>query len=146
MQKLIILRGVPGSGKSTLARLLQGKMHNCVIVSADMFMTNARGQYFFNPSRLKECHDRSKEAAETALRLGKSVIVDNTNIKLFEMRDYVKMSLMINSHIPIEILKVEGNFKSIHGVPVDKVESMKSAFEVYNSLKDILASKAPWEV
>ena len=98
-QVLIIMRGIPGAGKSTKARELKG--------SGEIFSTDdrieAQGDYneFFSNmiknkdfSPLGKVHGLNFKMAEKAMKEGVSpVIVDNTNIRPSEAKNYVESAL-----------------------------------------------------
>jgi tRNA uridine 5-carbamoylmethylation protein Kti12 len=126
MKLAIIIRGPSGSGKSTLTKKLteyhNGHGHDVTVCSADNFFMKdvkwidefgkecSRGEYQFNPAKLGEAH---------AACLGKFigaitdkhpvVIVDNTNIKNWEWRNYA--------------------MRNVHRVPADIVYRMCVEFE-----------------
>ena len=79
MQRLIIMRGIPGSGKSTLAKQMARDNTDYVRVSKDD-LREMRGEYWF-PKDEGLIDDMERGVIEAALRHGKSVIVDATNLK-----------------------------------------------------------------
>lgn len=88
---LIIMRGVPGTGKSYLARQLRG---NGVVLSTDDFFINYQGQYVFDRYRLPEAHEWNQKRADQKVRAGTNpVVIDNTNLEVWEMQPYVMMAL-----------------------------------------------------
>lgn len=88
---LIIMRGVPGAGKSYLARQLRG---NGVVLSTDDFFINYQGQYVFDRYRLSEAHEWNQKRADQKVRVGTNpVVIDNTNLEVWEMQPYVTMAL-----------------------------------------------------
>ncbi|XP_060801535.1 uncharacterized protein LOC106135138 isoform X2 [Amyelois transitella] len=94
---LILMRGAPGSGKSYLSRQIvkvtvgdnpvNFKTH---ILSTDDFFS-LRGSYDFNKYYLRDAHAWNQQRAKTAMEKGLSpVIIDNTNIEVWEMEPYVQ--------------------------------------------------------
>lgn len=76
--KILILRGLPASGKSTYAKELVSVNHNWVRVNKDDLRAMMNGGVF--SGKLEKHIVRIERAlAENALRLGKNVIVDDTN-------------------------------------------------------------------
>ena len=76
--KVLLLRGLPASGKSTYAKELVSKNHNWVRVNKDdlrAMMNN--GEFSWNLE--KQIVKAERELAENALKLGKNVVVDDTN-------------------------------------------------------------------
>lgn len=87
-KKLILMRGLPGSGKSTLAKNLAGP--GGVVYSTDDFFM-VKGEYVYDSTKIVEYHKRNFDRTVEALKKGIEIIViDNTNIKLWEMRKYVE--------------------------------------------------------
>lgn len=85
---LILMRGLPGSGKSTKAKELAGK-EGLIFSTDDFFMVGDK--YVFDPKRIGEYHEKNQERTIKAMKQEKPLIViDNTNIKLWEMRKYVE--------------------------------------------------------
>lgn len=76
--KVLMLKGLPASGKSTYAKGLVSKDHNWVRVNKDdlrAMMNNGE----FSGKLEKQVVKTEREIAENALKIGKSVIVDDTN-------------------------------------------------------------------
>lgn len=76
--KVLILRGLPASGKSTYAKELVSKDHNWVRVNKDdlrAMMNNGE----FSGKLEKQVIRTEREIAENALKLGKNVVIDDTN-------------------------------------------------------------------
>jgi predicted kinase len=138
-QILKIMRGIPGAGKSTEANKLKG--------DGEIFSTDnrieANGDYkeFFASmiengdfSPLGKMHALNFDMAKEAMENGVSpVIVDNTNIRANEPKNYVEAALNMgyadeNIHF-IDVgtggLTAEELFeRNTHGVPLDKIKSM----------------------
>jgi len=105
-QKIILLRGPSGCGKTYFAGLLVASLdllkQTAVIVSADDYF-EAKGSY--NSKEIQRAHKDCQSKALAALRAGHIVIVANTNIQLWEMQAYVKMSQLFD--IPVETVNVQ---------------------------------------
>lgn len=73
-----MLKGLPASGKSTYAKELVAKDHNWVRVNKDDLraMMNNGG---FSGKLEKQVVKTEREIAENALKIGKSVVIDDTN-------------------------------------------------------------------
>lgn len=135
-QTLYIMQGASGSGKSTIAHFIQASVPNCKICSTDHhFYEN--GVYNFRPEKLGEFHSLNLVNAKRYLDEGKSVIVDNTNIKRWQCREYVKYAHEKGIHVVF--LRVNGNFQNQHGVPPEKVAEMRNQMENL-TLESVLAS------
>jgi hypothetical protein len=92
---LIILRGCSGSGKSTLANQIK---FNGVICSADDYFTDSNGVYTFDASKLEDAHNDCRVKAENAMVNHLTpVIIDNTNLKIWEFKQYVQMVICVYS-------------------------------------------------
>lgn len=82
------MRGLPGSGKSTKAKLLAGEK-GLIYSTDDFFMVG--GKYMYNPTMIVEYHKNNLERTVKAMHQEEPlIIVDNTNICLWEMRKYVE--------------------------------------------------------
>jgi tRNA uridine 5-carbamoylmethylation protein Kti12 len=127
-QKLIIIRGIPGSGKTTKALELKKTIPECFHFEADSyFMKN--GVYKFDPSKLGPAHCLCQSLTKNCLREGYSVIVSNTGITKKEVQPYLNMAKELN--IPVEIIIMRGEFQNVHGVPEEKLQSMRERFEEF---------------
>ena len=127
MANIYIIRGVPGSGKTTLGhRLREGGLVRHVL-SADDWMVDEAGEYSFDPRRLSWCHKACKSATERALTEGEGVAVCNTFTRVWEMQPYVDMAKLLGC--PMYVIKCEGGFQNVHGVPQSKVNQMRARFE-----------------
>ena len=76
--KVLMLKGLPASGKSTYAKELVSKNHNWVRVNKDdlrAMMNNGE----FSGKLEKQVVKTEREIAENALKIGKSVVIDDTN-------------------------------------------------------------------
>lgn len=129
MAKLILIRGIPGTGKTTLADKMVKEGKADVFFEADQWMTDKEGNYQFDPKRLPYCHGQCFIYAEKALYSGQTVIVSNTFTKLWEMERYLDMAKDLN--VPVEVIELQTEYGSVHGVPEDKMELMRKRFEPY---------------
>lgn len=142
---LYIIQGPPGSGKSYVANMLANGLQSCfmkVIICStdDFFMVD--GVYKFDPSKLPEYHRKNLEKAIEHMRLGYNVIVDNTNVQRWQCREYVRFA--VENNIPVNFIRVTGDWGNSHGVPSESVEKMESQMEDL-TVESVLMAKAPWE-
>ncbi|CAG9787839.1 unnamed protein product [Diatraea saccharalis] len=135
---LILMRGAPGSGKSYLAEKLieatvggtfaELKTHICS--TDDYFMV--RGRYNFNKHDLPYAHSVNQRRAISAMEQGLSpVIIDNTNIEVWETEPYVRAGVT-NGYI-IEVLEPNTPWakkpnqlcrRNVHNVPITSIRRM----------------------
>lgn len=96
--RLVLMRGMPGAGKTTFVTqwLHTLDLAMTVVVSADTFFETKGGVYEFDANRLPEVHATCRAAARTALAEKKLVIVDNTNMRARDVKDYL---LMADHHV-----------------------------------------------
>ena len=133
---LILVRGVPGAGKTTF-------MHDYFDdagtgwFSADDFMVDENGDYDYDPKRVAECHKMCQDAVlemYTGNEDGDytdghwTIVVANTFCSEWEMEAYIKMHEQYGNGGKIYTIIVENRHgsKSIHDVPDDKIEMMKT--------------------
>ena len=140
MAKMVILRGISGSGKSTAARQMvkeaSDKGLRSVICSADDYFVR-QGGYKFDPRLLPEAHAWCRGKAVGAIAAGADlVLVDNTNLCLWEFKPYIEMA----EEYGIECERVVvGEFddaaveayaaRNQHSVPIEKIKKMAEKFQ-----------------
>ena len=159
-QELIIMRGIPGSGKSTKANKIVAEG---IIHSTDA-LVEATGDYNAHFAKMVELNDWSAHGrmhkrcfldAKASMKEGISpVIVDNTNIKPKEARNYVEAALKLGlDENNIRVVDVgnggctaEELFKrNTHNVPLRVVERMMQSHASVGELTidKILKYRAP---
>jgi 2',3'-cyclic-nucleotide 3'-phosphodiesterase len=133
---VIIMRGCPGSGKSTSSQALIDYLSETGVMpalsmskcSADDYMKNEDGDYEYNHAKISMVHGRCKEQFMASLaKKNNLIIVDNTNIKLFEFKVYVNAAR--NQGYEVYQWELELRFDNMHGVPFDKVEQMQKNYK-----------------
>ena len=143
MKQLFIMRGLPGSGKSTIAQLLLDGLHHrpsdgtrvgpaTRLLSADDLRI-VDGVYQFLPDLEPYLWEEFERLFHEAIKEQvESIIIDNTNLRPLHYEMY-KQEAIEAGYIVHEIIvgdfDVEACFKrTIHEVPIDKIEDMKKAF------------------
>lgn len=126
-QRLVLLRGAPGSGKTWSAVnnfVPKGFKH----YEADMYFVHSNGEYKYDRLNVPKAHAWCKAQVRKALEDGHSVVVANTFVRAWEVKDYVTMANELG--IPVQIYTMHGTFQNVHGVPQEKVEQMRINMEV----------------
>lgn len=159
---VILVRGIPGCGKSTHVEALRKKYEkdtgdgpDFVVCSADKFFIRTvpcfqgvdgsdhdgeREVYQFDPTKLAQAHVYCMSEFLDAIHAGtKVIVVDNTFIRMWEMKNYVKMANYLDYDVDyheirvktIEQLKVCAA-RNIHKVPAEVIAKMAMEFEPMN--------------
>ena len=130
----VILRGIPGSGKSTKARQIAEKHDGTVICSADDYFVGEDGVYRFDVNKIGQAHGACKRKFADALKARESVvIVDNTNTRHREYKDYVREAK--NYGYEVKVIKIPlidaelAAERNTHGVPLETIKKMIARFE-----------------
>jgi len=127
MKQLILLRGLPGSGKSTVAKLFDKALH----FEADMYFLDADGNYQFDASKIKNAHNWCRHSVMDAMKEGHPiVVVSNTFTQEWEMEVYYLLAEELGYRVTSMIVENRHEGKNIHGCPDDKIEQMKTRFEI----------------
>jgi predicted kinase len=127
MKEIKIMRGLPGSGKSTYVREILSDYQVC---SADHYFLDSFGKYHFDPSKISEAHAACFRAALKYTQAGERVVIDNTNIRAWEISPYVLLAQSFG--YDVEILQVNAEVhtahaRNTHGVPYKAIEAMAAA-------------------
>lgn len=126
MKTLYLLRGLPGAGKSTLAKELGG-----IILEADQYFVELNtNEYKFDPSKLKDAHNDCRMRCEQWMETGYQIVVSNTFTQEWEMKLYYDLANRFDYRVFSLIVENRHNGKNIHGCPDDKIEQMRSRFEI----------------
>jgi predicted kinase len=147
-KRMIIMRGISGSGKSTKAKQLA---IGGVVLGSDEFWGP---DYDFDKTQIGEAHRWNQDRVRTALEEGASpVVVDNTNVSLYEFRPYVEMALEHGYDIeyaepdtPWKFDAEELAKRNQHDTPPEVIQDMIDRWDSNFSTEDVLKSRAPWEV
>ena len=133
MKTLYIVRGVPGSGKSTFAKSIAKPWQ---IFEADQFFMK-NGEYKFDYTKIKDAHNDCKRKVHRAMHpnlfrnlLYNTIVVSNTFTQDWEMRFYEIIAKKYGYRVFHVIVENRHNGVNEHGVPEDKVQIMKSRFQI----------------
>jgi predicted kinase len=123
----MLIRGLPGSGKSTVAKLFDKALH----FEADMYFLDADGNYHFDASKIKNAHNWCRHSVMDAMKEGHPiVVVSNTFTQEWEMEVYYLLAEELGYRVISMIVENRHEGKNIHGCPDDKIEQMKTRFEI----------------
>jgi predicted kinase len=126
MKELYLVRGLPGSGKSTLAKSLGGKHFE-----ADMYFIRD-GEYEFDTTKLKEAHEWCRSSVGgLMINEEPKLVVSNTFTQEWEMKPYYELANRYGYRVHSLIVENRHGGVNEHGVPEEKLEQMKTRFEIY---------------
>ena len=133
--KLILMRGASGSGKSYLAKQIQMNQGGIILSTDDLFM--CYGEYLWSGNVLREAHQVNQGKAYVAMSgFICVVIIDNTNIRLWEMEPYIKAAEKFG--YAVEYRESEAPWKNdaeacfkknSHNVPLSVIEQQLANWE-----------------
>ncbi|XP_058885579.1 NEDD4-binding protein 2-like 1 [Acipenser ruthenus] len=109
---------------------------------------NEDGDYIFQGYLLKQAHEWNRDRARSAMEEGLSpVIIDNTNIHLWEMKPYVSMALEYDYQVIFRKPETswKWNVNKLHrktrnGVPYKTIERMLDDFEEVSNIHNVINS------
>jgi predicted kinase len=127
MEKVLyIVRGIPGSGKSTFAKQLTAN-----VFEADHYFYDENCNYKFDPTKIKDahqdCQDNVKHAMVSSIP---KIAVSNTSTMEWELAPYYILAEQYGYSIFSVVVENRHNGVNVHGVPKDKLEQMKTRFEI----------------
>ncbi|XP_006822676.2 2',3'-cyclic-nucleotide 3'-phosphodiesterase-like [Saccoglossus kowalevskii] len=133
---MFIMRGLPGSGKSVIADVIRETYLNSIICSADDFRM-VDGQYVFVQADLQAVHEKCQACAKDACEKGINVvIIDNTNVRSWEMKFYVSLANQANYTVVLVEPKTAWRFNALelamknkHNVSIDVLQKKVISFE-----------------
>lgn len=126
MKELFLLRGLPGSGKSTLAKSLGGKH-----LEADMYFMDSEGNYNFDATKLQAAHGWCRLNCEMYMKSDtERIVISNTFTQKWEMDAYFEFAKTYGYMVYSLIVENRHKGENIHGCPSEKIEQMKTRFEV----------------
>lgn len=122
ISRLTLIRGAPGSGKSTLAKAMVASGMADLHVEADMFFVGPDGEYRYDKDRIGDAHSWCLRQVADALMRGERVVVSNTFTRAWEIAPYLAFGRP-------QIIRCEGRYQNVHGVPDETVERMRGRME-----------------
>lgn len=148
---IYLLRGLPGSGKTSLARKLKRDFPSAVVFSTDDYFLMEDGSYIYNPDLLQDAHKWNQKRAGKAVSRGRTpIIIDNTNILAWHMKPYAVMALENRYQVIFLEPNTEWKFnvrelarRNSHGVPREKIQRMKNAYQHNVTFNMVLRAEEP---
>ena len=125
---LAIIRGLPGSGKSTFAR---HAFKNFNQLEADQFHMIG-DVYDYKIENASYAHMLCQARCARHLKNGWDVVVANTFTTKFEILPYVRMAIHFQTTYEIYRMSDDFQWKSIHNVPDQVVEKMRSSLKKHH--------------
>ena len=137
MRQVVIMRGPSGVGKSHYVR---EHFPDALVCSADSFFTklvDGELQYRYDKLKLSEAHNFCMfEFIEALADEVPLVVVDNTNARLWEYRNYRRLAevhsyrVRVVEMMPVSIPAMQACVtRAVHGVPEDVVARQCMWFE-----------------
>lgn len=131
MKRVTIMRGIPGSGKTTWVRRNRPGAYVC---SADDFHRNEDGVYEFKRENAGPAHNNClwKFTYAIVVRELYDIVVDNTNVKVFEIAPYYRIAEAFGYEVEVRCIlcdPVRGTARTVHAVPLETVMAMANGFE-----------------
>ncbi len=130
MPQVTIMRGIPGCGKSTYAK----NIPDAIVVSADDFHI-VDGVYVYKQENAANVHNQCLDYYVRTLVMlprARQVVVDNTNVKLFEIAPYYRLAEAMGFSVEIVQFLCDpqlGFDRTIHKVPMSTISAMARGFE-----------------
>ena len=131
---LTLVRGLPGSGKSTFANFV---WNDSAICAAEKVFSDKEGNYNFDASKLKQAHEWCKNEVETRMKDNEAnpqyypeIVVSNTFTQEWEMEAYYELAKKYDYLVISIIVENRHGGKNVHGVPEEKLEQMRSRFQI----------------
>ena len=120
-----VIRGLPGSGKTTLAKSLTQAE-----VAADVYF-DIENNGEFDPALLKKAHQFCYDVFDHLCYTQHPVVaVHNTFTRKWEYEDYVECAERHGYRVHVITVENHHGSSSIHNVPDNTIEKMRSRFEL----------------
>lgn len=140
MPTLFIVRGLPGSGKSTYISDTLNNLDYPFSVEwfeADMFYLTNQG-YQWRKEHLFHAHSWCYYNTFQTIYSGRDCYVSNTFTTLKEMQRYLDLPSILPCDI--KIIELHSQYKSIHDVPEETFQRMKSRWYTFETLPEHVTS------
>lgn len=134
---LVLLRGLPGAGKTTFGKMYSTQLAMAGIpvagpFEADQYFDNAEtGHYEFDASKLGAAHAQCQQKTLEAFhRNTKFIVVSNTFTTEREVNPYLEMAKKFGYDVISLVVENRHGEESIHNVPEEAMDRMRSRFSV----------------
>jgi predicted kinase len=128
-----VFRGLPGSGKSTLAKA----WIDAAVCSADEFHMRD-GYYDWKPENAGNAHGWCLRKYVTTLHaLTPKILVDNTNVTIWEMAPYCALALAYDYKLTVFTIECDVELavaRNIHKVPRGTILNMAANLALHTPL------------
>lgn len=134
---MFIMRGLSGSGKSSIVSMIKSAFKHVVVCSADDFFYKQDGRYVFDETLLGAAHETCQKKAQKACS-GQVpiVVIDNTNVRRWELRFYTELAnssgyvvILVQPKTPWKWNAEELAARSLHRLSVEVLQRKISVFD-----------------
>jgi len=128
---VVIMRGISGSGKSTYVK---NNYPKALVCSADEFYTDeVSGKFKYDADKIALVHRLCFAKFLQALAKNEPlVVVDNTNIKLWEVSPYYLTATTMDYKVIVITLDCDPQVaweRNVHQVPFERIQQYAQGFE-----------------
>ena len=107
-----------------------------IVVEADQYFTDDKGNYIFDGSKIKLAHEYCR--AQTGAWMNtegdqvntSKIAVSNTFTQEWELQPYYELAIKYGYYVTCVVVENRHGNTSIHSVPEEKVEQMRNRFEI----------------
>ncbi|XP_013985205.1 NEDD4-binding protein 2-like 1 [Salmo salar] len=148
---IIILRGLPGSGKTARASEIVEMYGSGEAFSTDDYFRVNGKMVGFHKRDLHNAHVWNRNRVLQAIRRKvHPIVIDNTNLRKWEMWPYVRMAFRRGYWIEFEdipVIPLEILDRWCPEIPMEKLERMSEGYEPVKKIWDVLfdyESRGKW--